>query len=74
MNPILQKLSPANGLLQNLSNLKALAGGNPQAAFNMMMQSNPQFRQFVEQNQGKSPEQIAQSYGIDMNQVRQFMK
>lgn len=37
----------------------------PNAVFNALMGSNPQFRQFVEQNRGKSPEQIAREHGID---------
>lgn len=61
-------------MLQNLMNLKSMAGGNPQAAFNMLMQQNPQFKQFVQQNRGKSPEEIARAYGIDLNQVQQLLK
>lgn len=70
----MQMLRPENGMLQKLTNLKAMAGGNPQAAFNMLMQTNPQFKQFVQQNQGKSPEQIAQAYGIDLNQINNLLK
>lgn len=36
-----------------------------------MMKSNPQFAQFVEQNRGKSPEQIAKENGIDLGAVMQ---
>lgn len=63
-----------NAILQNLSSLKSIAGGNPQAAFNFLMQSNPQFKQFVQANQGKSPEEIAKAHGIDISQLQQFMK
>ena len=69
----MQQLKPANGIIQNLQQLKALANGSPQAAFSMLMNNNPQFRQFVQQNQGKSPEQIAQENGIDLNQIKQFL-
>lgn len=34
----------------------------------MMMKINPQFRQFVEQNRGKTPEQIAQEHGISLDE------
>lgn len=46
---------------------------NPGAIFNDMMNKNPQFRQFVEENKGKSVEQIAQEHNIDMNLLKQFM-
>lgn len=70
----MQRLNNASGPLQNLMNLKALAGGNPQAAFNMLMQSNPDFKKFVQANQGKSPEEIARAYGIDLNQINNLLK
>lgn len=70
----MQRLNNAGGPLQNLMNLKALAGGNPQAAFNLLMQQNPQFRQFVQANKDKSPEEIARAYGLDLNQVKQFLR
>lgn len=74
MNPILQQLSKGNAALQSLMNLKAMAGGNPQAAFNLLMQQNPQFKQFLQANQGKSPEEIARAYGIDINQINNLLK
>ena len=72
MNPILRNL-PNNNILSQLSNIRQLINGDPTAAFGRMMQ-NPQFRQFVEANKGKTPEQIASEYGIDFNQVRNLMK
>lgn len=54
MNPILQNLNKRN---------------NPNNMFSNMLNSNPQFRQFVEENKGKSPEQIAKEHGIDYNEV-----
>lgn len=44
--------------------------GNPQAAFNSLVQGNPEFAAGVRQNAGKSAEQLASEYGIDMNLVR----
>lgn len=43
---------------------------NPNAVYEKMMASNPQFKEFVEKNKGKSPEQIAKEYGIDFNLVK----
>lgn len=44
---------------------EAMRRQGPEAVFGAMMSSNPRFRQFVEQNRGKSPEQIARENGID---------
>ena len=44
---------------------EAMRRQGPEAVFAALMGSNPQFRQFVEQNRGKSPEQIAREHGID---------
>lgn len=43
----------------------AMRRQGPEAVFGALMSSNPRFRQFVEQNRGKSPEQIARENGID---------
>ncbi len=42
-----------------------MSGQNADDIFNDMMKNNPQFRQFVESNKGKSVEQIARENGID---------
>ena len=72
MNPILRNL-PNNNILSQLSNIRQLINGDPAAAFGRMMQTNPQFKSFVEQNKGKSIEQIAQENNVDMNLLKQFM-
>lgn len=76
MNPILNLMtgSNANNMLNRAMQVKQmLQGGNPNVIYQQMMQNNPQFRQFVSDNQGKSPEQIAQAYGIDMNTIKQLL-
>jgi len=73
MNPILQQLNPQNSMLKNLLQLKQ-GIQNPEALFQTMLNSNPQFAQFVQQNQGKTVEQIASAYGIDLNQIQQLLK
>lgn len=83
MNPL------ANQIFGGSSNMKNMIGGNqmqlisnimrmaksksPEQAFMSLMQSNPQFRKFVEQNKGKTPEQIAQEYGVDLSQIKSMM-
>ena len=50
-----------------------MMNGNPQAFYNNMLNSNPQFKAFVDANKNKSPEQIAKDYGIDFNMIKQFL-
>ena len=50
-------------------------GGGPgnlmqRMIFNRMYQSNPQFRQFADSMQGKSPEQAFQEQGLDYSQFQ----
>lgn len=51
-----------------------LKGQNPDQLLQLFAQKNPQFAQFMRENQGKSPQQIAADYGIDMSLVQQLMK
>jgi len=60
-------------MLAQMQNIRQMMGGNPQAFYQQMMQTNPQFAAFVRDNQGKSPEQIAQEHGIDFSMVQKFM-
>lgn len=55
--PINQPQGGPSGLIQNL-------------IFNRLYQSNPQFRQFADSMQGKTPEQAFQEQGLDYNQYR----
>lgn len=43
------------------------------AIFDNLMKTNPQFAKFVEDNKGKTPEQIAKENNIDMSIVRRLM-
>lgn len=54
--------------------VQVLRGSSPEQLMQSMMKSNPQFAQFVEQNRGKSPEQIAKENGIDLSAVMQAFK
>lgn len=77
MNPLMAAMQsasrPANRMGQVASLMKMLQSGNPEQAFQQMMQNNPQFRQFVEANRGKTPEQVAQEHGIDLSQLKSMM-
>lgn len=58
---------------QQMNILNLLKNRNPNEVFNHMIKTNPQFKNFVESNKGKSIEQIAQEHNIDMNLLKQFM-
>jgi len=55
-----------------------MMGGNPQGMLQQMMRSNPQmyqqFQQFMQNNQGKSLEQVARENGIDYDAIQQIMR
>lgn len=72
MNPLMQAMTGGR-MNQAMDMLRMLRNGNPQQMFQSMMQNNPQFRQFVEQNKGKTPEQVAQEHGIDLSQFKGMM-
>lgn len=77
MNPLMMDMqsanSPMNKMGQVANLMKMLRSGNPEQIAQQMMQSNPQFRQFVEANRGKTPEQVAREHGIDLNQIKSMM-
>ena len=69
---------PQNNPLAMMGQLRQMVGmirgQDPRQVAQLMAQRNPQFAEFLRQNQGKSPEQIAADYGIDMNLVRELMR
>lgn len=77
MNPLMMAMqganSPMNKMGQVANLMKMLRTGNPEQIAQQMMQSNPQFRQFVEANKGKTPEQVAREHGIDLSQFKSMM-
>lgn len=74
MNPLMMAMQGGNNKMdQVMQVMKMLRSGNPDQIAQQMMQSNPQFRQFVEANKGKTPEQVAREYGVDLNQLKSMM-
>ena len=84
-NPMLDVLGgasrqamPQNNPMAMMGQLKQmvgmLRGQDPNQVALQMAQRNPQFAAFLQQNRGKSPEQIAADYGVDMNLVRELMR
>jgi len=62
-----------NGILDKVDALRRMAGGNPDAFMQQLMRTNPQFAEFVNANRGKTPDQIASDYGIDIGLLRKYM-
>lgn len=78
MNPLMNAMGMnrnTNGnQFSNLMNIaRMVKSGNPEQIAMNLMRQNPQFKQFVEQNRGKTPEQVARENGIDFSQIRSLM-
>ena len=78
MNPLMASMGPMNNMrqmMQMVNGIKQMMNGqNPDTVMKLFAQKNPQFAQFLQDNQGKSPEQIARDYGLDWNMVQNFLK
>ena len=78
MNPLMASMGPMNNMRQMMQMVngikKMMNGQNPDTVMKLFAQKNPQFAQFLRDNQGKSPQQIAQDYGLDWNMVQNFLK
>ena len=78
MNPLMASMGPMNNMrqmMQMVNGIKQMMNGqNPDTVMKLFSQKNPQFAQFLRDNQGKSPQQIAQDYGLDWNMVQGFLK
>ena len=78
MNPLMSSMGTMNNMrqmMQMVNGIKQMMNGqNPDTVMKMFAQKNPQFAQFLRDNQGKSPQQIAQEYGLDWNMVQGFLK
>ena len=78
MNPLMASMGPMvnmRQMMQMVNGIKQMMNGqNPDTVMKLFAQKNPQFAQFLRDNQGKSPQQIAQEYGLDWNMVQGFLK
>lgn len=57
-----------NSILQLVNQAKAMGPSN--AVFNHMYQTNPQFKQFADSMNNKTPEQAFSENGLNFNQFR----
>ena len=78
MNPLIASMGSMNNMrqmMQMVNGIKQMMNGqNQDTVMKLFSQKNPQFAQFLRDNQGKSPQQIAQDYGIDWGMVQGFLK
>lgn len=52
-----------------MAQLRSMMQGDPSALISNLARSNPQFAQFLAQNQGRTPEEAFKAYGYDFQQV-----
>lgn len=45
---------------------------NPQKVYNDLYNNNPQFRKFIGDNQGKTPDQIARENGVNLSDINKL--
>lgn len=69
MNNMFPQSNPNNNMNMVSQVLGLLNGGSPEQMLQQMINSNPQIAQFMEQNKGKSPQQVAQENGIDLGSL-----
>ena len=78
MNPLMASMGPLGNMrqmMQMVNGIKQMMNGqNPDTVIKLFSQKNPQFAQFLRGNQGKSPQQIAQEYGLDWGMIQGFLK
>lgn len=79
MNPLFRAMGGGpfgniQAIMGQIGQIRQMMGGDPNAAIQMLSRQNPQFAQFMRDNQGKSPEQIAQDYGLDWGMIQNFLR
>lgn len=74
MNPLMQSMGQPNGMVSLVDIARMLKSGDPRQIAMNLMQRNPQFRQFIQANQGKTPEQVAKENGVDFSQIMGMMR
>lgn len=70
-NPMTNNIQAAAQQIRQIKQM--LNGQNPDAVAQMFAQKNPQFAQFQRDIAGKTPQQVAQEYGLDWNMVKQMI-
>lgn len=61
--------SDPTALQASMMQLRNIMKGDPTAVIQNLMQTNPQFAQFYEQNKGKTPQEAFSAYGYDFDEI-----
>lgn len=64
-----QPQAPQMQMRAQMAQLRSMLQGDTSALVSSLAQSNPQFAQFLAQNQGRTPEEAFKAYGYDFSQV-----
>ena len=73
-NSLKQQAQTTNPFQAAMAAAQQLKDSNPEQLMQKMMSTNPQFAAFVNQNKGKSPEQIARENGLDFGMIEKMFK
>ena len=68
-----QPQAPQMQLKAQMAQLRSMLRGDTSALVSSVAQSNPQFAQFVAQNQGKTPQEAFKAYGYDFGEVSRLI-
>ena len=60
-------------LKARMSMLRQMMQGDPSVLIGNLCQTNPQFKQFYEQNQGRTPQEAFKAYGYDFDEVARIV-
>lgn len=76
-NPLFQTAQGGGGTISNVQAVRqlmaTLRGQDPNKVIPLLAQRNPQFAQFVRECQGKTPDQVAAQYGLDLAQIKSIL-
>lgn len=67
--PQYQPQTPQLDVKARMAQLRSMMQGDPSALISNLAKSNPQFAQFMAQNQGRTPQEAFKAYGYDFQQV-----
>ncbi len=68
-----QPQAPQMELRARMSQLRSMMQGDPSPVLSNLARTNPQFAQFMAQNQGKTPEEAFKAYGYDFGEVSRLI-
>lgn len=64
-----QQFRQQSDLKASMAQLREIMKGDPSSLISDLMQSNPQFAKFYEENRGRTPQEAFAAYGYDFDEV-----